>query len=159
MRKLMSLVLLYILGVFVTATWTVHTLDKTYAQSVPQAPDLATTVFSASSGNVAAGTAAATLAPGPGTTGQLVYICGFAVTSTGSTATAIVSLTVTGLQGGTQTYTYVTVAGVTAGNAALIVNYNACIQANNSGVSIVVSLPSLGAGSTNATVNAWGFRR
>lgn len=130
------------------------------AQSVPQAPDLATTVFSASSGNVAAGTATATLAPGPGTTGQLVYICGFAVTSGGqTTGTSVVNLTVTGVQGGTQTYNYGSGTGATVANAPLIVMFPSCIQASNSGVSIVVSLPSLGTGNTNATVNAFGFRR
>jgi hypothetical protein len=107
-----------------------------------------------SSGNVAAGTATATL---PLITGKTSYLCGWSITSTGSTATAIVSPTVTNVQGGTQTYTYVTVAGVAAANAQLNITYTPCLPANAAANAPTVTLPSLGAGNTNATVNAWGY--
>lgn len=123
---------------------------------VPQAPPLTTApTLSASSGNVAAATATATIAA---IDGQTNYLCGFAITSSGSTAAAVVSVTVTGLLGGTQTYTYTSVAGVTLANAPLVVQFPACVQASGQNVAIAVSMPTLGAGNTNASVNAFGFR-
>lgn len=113
------------------------------------------TSISASSGNVAAATATATLAA---VAGKTTHICGFSITSTGSTAAAVVSPTVANLIGGTMTYTYASVAGVTLSNAHLTVAFNTCVPANATGTTIPVSMPSLGAGNTNATVNAWGFQ-
>lgn len=110
---------------------------------------------SASSGTVAAGAATATI---PAVAGATNFLCGFAITSTGSTAAAVVAPTVVGLNGGTETFAYASVAGATLANLPLIVNYNGCVPASGPNVAIVVSLPSLGAGSTNATVNAWGYR-
>lgn len=111
--------------------------------------------INASSGNVAAATATATLPPS--VSGKTTYICGFSITSSGSTGAAVVSPTVTGPIGGTMTFTYSSVAGVTLGNPILAVVFNTCVPANAPNVAIVVSMPSLGAGNTNATVNAWGF--
>src|SRR5262245_24612427 len=113
------------------------------------------TPISASSGNVANASAVATLAS---VTGRTTFICGFALTSAGSTGAAIVSPTVTNVITGTQTYTYATVAGVTLGNTPLIVNFNPCLPANAVSTTIVVTLPALGAGNTNATATAWGYQ-
>jgi hypothetical protein len=112
------------------------------------------TPLASSSGTVAAGAATATLTA---TVGHKVYICGFAMTSTGSTAAAVVAPTVTGAFGGTQTYAYASVAGVTLANQSLVVTYTPCLAASAASTNIVVTLPSLGAGSTNATTNAWGY--
>jgi len=109
----------------------------------------------ASSGTVAAGTATATL---PAFVGRNTYICGFAITSAGSTAAAVVAPTVTGIVGGTMTFAYASVAGVTLSNAPLVVLFTPCMPSANVQQAIVVSLPSLGAGNTAATVNAWGFQ-
>ncbi len=124
------------------------------AAQVPSAPGVDIT---ASSGNVAAATATATLAAA---TGKVTYICGFAITSSGSTGAAVVSPTVTNVITGTMTFTYTTVAGVTLANAPLIVPFTTrCIPANAPNTTIVVSVPSLGAGNTNTTVSAWGYQR
>lgn len=112
--------------------------------------------ITASSGNVAAGVAAATLAAA---TGKVTYICGFAITSAGSTGAAVVSPTVTNIITGTMTFTYASVAGVTLGNQSLIVPFSPCMPATAPNTTIVVSLPSLGAGNTNSSVNAWGYQR
>lgn len=109
---------------------------------------------SASSGNVAAGTATATLAA---VSGWTTYICGFSITSSGSTGALVVSPTVTGLNGGTLTFTYTSIAGVALANAPLVVPFSPCQPATAQNVAIVVSMPSLGTGNTNATVNAWGY--
>jgi hypothetical protein len=126
-----------------------------YAQTA--APDISATRISvtASSGNVAAGTATATL---PATQGRFTYICGFSITSSGSTGALVVSPTVTNVIGGTMTYTYTSVAGVTLANAPLEVTFTPCIPSTAVNTTIPVSMPTLGAGNTNATVSAWGYQ-
>jgi hypothetical protein len=103
-------------------------------------PTRSTTV-SASSGVVAAATATATL---PAVTGSSNYLCGFSVSSLGATAATTVQVTVTGLNGGTQTYIYAVVAGATTKNADLIVNFSNCIQSANPGQAITVSMSHAG---------------
>lgn len=115
----------------------------------------AATPITASSGNVAAATATATLAAAAGKT---TYICGFSITSAGSTAAAVVSPTITNVITGTMTFTYASVAGATLANQPLIVPFNPCVPANAANTTIPVALPSLGAGNTNATVSAWGYQ-
>jgi len=113
------------------------------------------TAVTASSGNVANASAVATLAA---VAGKTTNICGISFTSSGSTAAAVVSPTVTGGISGTMTFTYATVAGVTLANAAQTHMFMPCIPASATGTTIVVTLPALGAGNTNATANAWGFQ-
>jgi hypothetical protein len=122
---------------------------------VNPATQVAATPITAASGNVAAATATATLAAAAGKT---TYICGFTITSAGSTAAAVVSPTITNTITGTLTFTYVSVAGVTLANQSLVVPFNPCIPANAVNTTIPVSMPSLGAGNTNTTVNAWGYQ-
>lgn len=110
--------------------------------------------LSSSSGTIAANTATATLAP---PTGRTAYICGFIITSTGSTGAAVVAPTITGPIGGTMTFAYATVAGATLSNQPLIVNFSTPIAASTFSTDIVVSMGTLGLGNTNATVNAWGY--
>lgn len=127
------------------------------APAVAQAPiPLRGVEITASSGTVAAGTATATLAAA---TGKVTYICGFAITSTGSTAAAVVAPTVTGIITGTMTFAYATVAGATLANQPLVVPFGTCMPASAPNTAIVVSMPTLGAGNTNTTVNAWGYQR
>lgn len=128
--------------------------------SVPPYPSNLTTgvvaaPITAASGNVAAATATATLAAAAGKT---TYICGLSITSSGSTAAAVVSPTVTNTIVGTLTFTYTSVAGVTLANSPLTVPFFPCVPANAVNTTIPVSVPSLGAGNTNTTVNAWGFQ-
>jgi hypothetical protein len=104
------------------------------------------------SGNVANATATATLTA---TTGRRTWICGVAVNALGATAGAGVALTITGL-GGTFTYTYVSATGVTVW-APAVVSFNPCLPALAASSNIVVTLPALGAGNTNASVSAWGY--
>lgn len=112
--------------------------------------------ITATSGTVAAGVAAASLAAAAG---KVTYICGFAITSAGSTGAAVVAPTITGIVTGTMTFAYASVAGATLSNQPLVVPFRDCISASAVNTAIVVSLPSLGAGNTNATVNAWGYQR
>lgn len=113
------------------------------------------TAINAASGNVAAASAVATLAAAVGKT---TFIAGFSITSSGSTAAAVVSATVVGLVSTTATFTYVSVAGATLTNQPLVVTFYPPIPASATNTAIVVTLPSLGTGNTNATVNAWGYQ-
>jgi hypothetical protein len=109
----------------------------------------------AASGNVANASAAATLAAAVGKT---TYITGFEITGGGATAAALVLATVTGLSGGTATYIVGAVAGVTLQNQPLVVKFQIPIPASATNTAIVVTLPALGAGNTNAAVVAHGFQ-
>ena len=112
-------------------------------------------ITSYSSGNVAAATATATLAA---VAGKTTYITGFSITGAGATAASVVNPTITGLLGGTQTYTLAVTAGATLANTPLNVFFDPAIPASAVNTAIVVSCPSLGAGNTNNTVNAWGYQ-
>lgn len=141
MRRLLSiLACLFTLGLGVTAQ--------------PLFPSGADPIV-ASSGHVAAGSAVATLT---GIASRISYLCSFNVTSSGSTSALVVEPTVTGLKGGTLTFVYTTVAGVTLKNDALVVPFYPCAPASGRAVDIVVTVPTLGAGNTNIAVNVFGYR-
>lgn len=113
------------------------------------------TPLNASSGNVANASAVATLA---GAALQTTYITGFQCTAAGATAAAVVSVTVTGLLGGTQTYTFTFPAGVTTQASHLQPAFDMGLPASAANTAIVVTLPAGGAGNTNASCNAQGYR-
>lgn len=108
----------------------------------------------ATSGDVAAATAAATL---PAATGKTTYITGFTFTSTGSTGAATVDITVTD---GTWTITYVyaSVAGATLANPILDIRFPFPLPASAANTTIVASAPTLGSGNLHACTNAYGFQ-
>jgi hypothetical protein len=132
------------------------------ANSVPTIPSSpypgnATAVavpVSASSGNVAAATAAATLA---GAASKFTYLSGFQFTSSGSTAAAVVVCTITGIPV-TKSYIVTSVLGAVLANAPLIIQFNPPLQSTAVNTSIVVSCPSLGTGNTNAVMTADGYQ-
>lgn len=111
--------------------------------------------LSVSSGNVANASAAATIAA---VAAKLNYINGFSCTAGGATAAAVVNVTVTGLLGGTLTYSFATPAGATAGSTPLVINFPDALPASAVNTAIVVTMPALGAGNTNAACNIHGFR-
>lgn len=110
--------------------------------------------FNATSGNVAAAVAAATI---PAAAGKLACLAGIDVTASGATAAAVVTLTITGVKNGPLSYTYTAPAGATLAAPDLSRTFDPPLEASAQNVAIVVSLPSLGAGNTNATVNARGL--
>lgn len=114
-----------------------------------------TTVLQSSSGNQAAAIATATLA---GAASVTTYISGFLVTGSGATAGAPITGTITGLVGGTMSFTVNVATGVTLSNEPVFATFTPPLPASAVNTSIVVSVPSLGAGSTNSTVSAWGYR-
>lgn len=125
------------------------------AQAIPVAqaiPDGAVELQN-SSANLAATAGAATLTIPAGHTG---YLEGFVVTAAGATAGLAVTVTVTGLVGGTQNYTFTFPTGATAGAVPLVVDFPVPMV-GIAGTNIVVNLPSSGLGGTNASVVAQGY--
>lgn len=113
-----------------------------------------TTPLIAGSGNVAAASAVATLT---GISTTTVYLSGFEITGSGATAALPVSVTVSGLLGGSRIYTYNFAAGVLVGNTPLIVTFDPPLPASAINTAIAVTCPSGGSGNTNNTVVAHGF--
>lgn len=106
------------------------------------------------SGNKANAAAAATLT---GTASTTVYLAGFECTATGATTGLGVTVTVTGVLGGTLSYTFAFPAGVLVEANDLIVAFNPPLPASAVNTPIVVSMPAGGTGNTNATTVAHGF--
>lgn len=93
-----------------------------------------------------------------GVAGATTFINGFEVTGGGATAASVITITVTGILGGTKTYKLGVPAGVLLG-ASLIVEFPRPIPASAVNTPIVVTVPSFGAGSTTQAVTAHGFQR
>jgi len=138
-----------------------HTVAANQISGIPSAGAAAglpagATPVEAGSGNVANGVATASL---PAAVGKTTYITGFEITSDGATAVAVVRATVGVLVGGvTEGYTYTAVAGATTQDLTLVVQYARGLPGNAVNTAISVSLPALGAGNTNAEVNAHGYQ-
>lgn len=135
------------------ATMTVAGVEKPVALE-GNLRDFGVTPLIAGSGNKANASAAATLT---GTSTTTVYISGFEVTGSGATAALPVTVTVAGLLGGTQSYTYGFAAGVLVGNLPLVVDFDPPLPAAAINTAIVVTCPASGSGGTNNTVVAHGF--
>lgn len=125
-----------------------------------QSPGVA---LNASSGNVAAALASATLAAfgqsaNLGSASRTTYITGFELTGGGATAASIITGTITGLMGGTISFNVAIPVGATVGITPLVVEFPTPLPASAQATSIVVSFPSFGAGNTNACLNVHGFQ-
>jgi hypothetical protein len=86
------------------------------------------------------------------------WIVGFDITGTGATVGAVVAVTIAGLLGGSITYTLASATGATVMNTPLSIRFPFAIPASAANIAITVTCPSLGAGSTNNVVNAFGYR-
>lgn len=116
-------------------------------------PDNATPVHVAS-GNVAAAQAQAVI---PAVAGKQAFVTGFEITAGGATAASLVAATLAGIVGGTATYIYGAPAGAAVVALPLAVEFNPPIPAAGANQAITLTLPSLGAGNTNAAVALHGF--
>jgi len=110
--------------------------------------------YTGQSNTGAAGAITATIAA---VANKVGYLSGFQVTGAGATAASVITVTVTGLAGGTMSYNMAIPAGAAVGVPALIVNFPTPVPASAPNTAIVVNVPSFGAGNTNAAVAAQGF--
>jgi hypothetical protein len=120
-----------------------------------QEPNTTAAKLVASSGNVIAATATASLAAAPG---LMNYVCSFSITGSGATTAVIVQPTITGLNGGTLTFTVGVIAGVLLNQPPLDIRFTPCQPATALNTAITLSVPSFGSGNTNVTANIFGYR-
>jgi len=118
---------------------------------------VAATPVSSSSGNVANAAAVGTIAA---VAGKTSYLSGFSVSALGATAGSTQTLTIAGLAGGSRTLLVLVPAGVglPVNPFPLIEKFDPPLAASAPNTAITVTLPALGAGNTNAMVNAEGFQ-
>lgn len=109
-----------------------------------------------SSGDVAAASAVATLAPAAGKT---TYISGLTITGGGATGASVVNAVLSGTLGGSLTFNVPVPAGATLGITPIMVQFNPPIPASAANTAIVLTLPTLGAGNLHAAVSAWGYQK
>lgn len=106
----------------------------------------------------ATGTTAAVTATLPAVTGKTTFICGFAMTSGGTTTAVFANATVTGTIGGTLNFAYGDPAPA-AGQGRLVVGFSpVCIPASAQNTAISVTQPGGGTGTTAAAVSVWGYQ-
>jgi len=126
--------------------------------SLPWAPfPFGATPVNSTSGNVANAQAQASIAA---VAGKTSYLSGFSMSALGATAGSTVTLTIAGLAGGSRTLLVIVPAGVTTpvNPFPLIEKFDPPLAASAPNTAITVTLPALGAGNTNAMVNAEGFQ-
>lgn len=113
----------------------------------------AASAVEATSGNVAAAQAQAVM---PAVAGKTNYVTGFEITGAGATAASVVVAAFAGLA---QALSYVVAvpAGAAVGIAPLVVQFSQPIPASAVNTAVSLTLPSLGAGNTNAVVNLHGY--
>lgn len=107
-----------------------------------------------SSGNVAAAPAVATMPAIPGKTN---FVTGLEITGGGATTGALVLAALSGLLGGTLSYVVGVVTGATLPNAPVQVSFNPPLPASAVNTAIVLTVPSLGVGNTNAIATLHGY--
>jgi hypothetical protein len=96
--------------------------------------------------------------------GKMTYLEGFDLSGGGATAASIIEVTVTGLAVGTLKYEVPIAAGVTSpafstpNGPVYQVRFPTALPASGIGQSITVTVPSFGAGNTNASVVAYGYQ-
>lgn len=110
-------------------------------------------VVIASSGNVANAVATATM---PAQVGKLNLLNGVVISAGGATAAATVTCTITGLAGGTVSFTYGVPAGATVPAAPFDFSFTTPLPAAATNTAIAVSCPALGTGNARMTITAVG---
>jgi hypothetical protein len=91
----------------------------------------------------------------PAAANKYNWLCGFIITSGGTTTAAVVNVTVTGLAVGTNNYAYVFPS---SGQGLLGAAFPSCIGASAPNTAIVISVPAGGTGTT-AALSAWGSQQ
>lgn len=134
---------------------TLNTSVGSVNSSVNSVYPVGATPLTNASGNVANAEAVATLA---GAAGKTTYVTGLSITGSGATLGSIVLATLAGIISGTQTYPYAVAAGVLVGNQSFGLAFDPPIPASAANTAIVLTLPALGGGNTNAAVNLTGYR-
>jgi hypothetical protein len=121
----------------------------------PGATGLTQTYVSQSSA-VAAGGNSNTL---PATAGKITYCTGFTVTGGGATGASNIAVTLTQTASNNLNYVIVVPAGATTSITPLVVTFNPPVPASAPNTGIILTVPSFGAGNTNAAAEIHGFQQ
>jgi hypothetical protein len=107
----------------------------------------------------AAGAAQSNAATLTGAAGRVTYLEGFDVTGGGATGASIVEISTTGLANNLKFEMNVAAGATAAVNAqgGLFIRFPTPIPSSATNTNIVVTLPSLGSGNTNASITVYGF--
>jgi hypothetical protein len=119
------------------------------AQGITPSGGVGANITASSFGTTGTLSAAFSAAPG-----EVNYICGFVISSGGTTTAAVVQPTITGVVGGTMYFTY---TFVSSGQGILGVAFPQCVGATNPNTAITLTVPAGGAGTT-ASVTMWGWQ-
>lgn len=122
------------------------------AQSTPVPP--ANVQTGQSSGNVANAAATASIAA---TATRFSFVSEIDVTYAGATAGQCVTATLSGVFGGTRNYTICSPTGATVAGTPFVLNFTPPLSSTAINTQISFSVPALGAGNTNTTVNISGY--
>ena len=90
----------------------------------------------------------------PAVSGVTNYLCGFIITSGGTSSALVVNATASGTITGTMNFSYVFPS---TGQGVLGVAFPQCIAASAQNTAITVTVPGGGAGTT-AALSAWGYQ-
>jgi hypothetical protein len=110
----------------------------------------------------ASGAAQSNAASLPATANRTQYLEGFDITGGGATAASVIEVSVTGLAAGTLKYELNILAGVTGpmnAQGGFSVRFPQPLPASGVNTAITVTVPSFGAGNTNAAVVCYGFMK
>jgi len=100
------------------------------------------------------GTTGAISAGITGAATKWTYVCGFTVTSAGTTTATSGTVTLSGTTGGNMSFIYVFPS---SGQGVLGIAFPGCIASAATGMTISVNVPAGGTGTTVGT-NLWGYR-
>lgn len=87
------------------------------------------------------------------------YLSGFEITGAGATGASVVTVTVSGILGGSLIYYIPVPAGANVAITPLVVEFNPPLPASSTDTAISVSAASFGSGNTSASVVAHGFHQ
>ena len=110
----------------------------------------------------ASGAAQSNAASLAATAGKTQYIEGFDITGGGATAASVIEGSLAGVVGGPLKYEIPILAGVTGpmnAQGGVFVRFPEPLPATGQNVAITLTVPSFGAGNTNASVVVYGFTK
>lgn len=124
--------------------------DPTSNLKVGVAP-LGTPIYASANGGAQANNVTLTIPAN-----KMGYLDGFDIDGLGATSGSAIAVTVTGLLGGTLTFSVGIVAGATTPITPCVKRFNPPLQGSAVNTNIVVNVPSFGSGNTAASANAYG---
>lgn len=90
--------------------------------------------------------------------GKTTFVTGFIITGAGATGASVITVTITGVIGGTMSFKLAIVAGATLAQTPLAITFARPIPASATNTAITLNVPSFGAGNTDAAAVITGYQ-